>query len=136
MNIGRPLFRARQFHAYPVREQHNAMLQDRDNQVMLQHNIQHQDNIAYNPRPYQDQQKGYSTGWHCVIGACPALFPCKNALPARNRLGVAQDTCLQESRPLARARRKQLSIRDLAAKAQRQQQRNQTRNITFRWLVN
>ena len=59
-----------------------------------------------------------------AISACPALFPCKNALPARNRLGVAQDTCLQESRPLARARRKELSLRDLAAKAQRQQQRN------------
>ena len=56
MNIGRPLFRARQFHAYPVREQHNAMLQDGDNQVVLQHNIQHQDNIAYNPRPYEDRQ--------------------------------------------------------------------------------
>ena len=26
-----------------------------------------------------------------AISACPALFPCKNALPARNRLGVAQD---------------------------------------------
>ena len=37
---------------------------------------------------------------------------------------MAQDTCLQESRPLARARRKELSLRDLAAKAQRQQQRN------------
>ena len=59
-----------------------------------------------------------------AISACPALFPCKNALPARNRLGVAQDTCLQESRPLARARRKELNLRDLAAKAQRQQQRN------------
>ena len=30
-----------------------------------------------------------------VIGACPALFPCEDALPARNRLGVAQDTCLK-----------------------------------------
>ena len=58
-----------------------------------------------------------------AISACPALFPCKNALPARNRLGVAQDTCLQESRPLARARIKELSLRDLAAKAQQQQQR-------------
>ena len=56
MNIGGPLFRARQFPAYPVREQHHAMLQDRPNQDMLQHNIQQQDNIAYNPRPYQDQQ--------------------------------------------------------------------------------
>ena len=44
------------------------------------------------------------------LGACPALFPCNNALPARNRLGVAQDTCLQESRPLARARIKELSL--------------------------
>ena len=55
MNIGGPLFRARQFPVYSVREQH-AMLQDRPNQDMLQHNIQHQDNIAYNPGPYQDQQ--------------------------------------------------------------------------------
>ena len=62
--------------------------------------------------------------------ACPALFPCKNALPARNRLGLAQDTCLQESRPLARARRKELSLRDLAAKAQRQQQRNKPKKST------
>ena len=30
-----------------------------------------------------------------AIEACPALFPCKNALPARNRLGVAQDTSLK-----------------------------------------
>ena len=30
-----------------------------------------------------------------AISACPALFPCKNALPARNRLGVAQDTSLR-----------------------------------------
>ena len=62
-----------------------------------------------------------------AIEACRALIPCKNALPARNRLGVAQDTCLQESRPLARARRKELSLRDLAAKAQRQQQRNKSK---------
>ena len=62
-----------------------------------------------------------------AIEACPALFPCKNALPARNRLGVAQDTCLQESRPLARARRKELSLRDLAAKAQQQQQRRKSK---------
>ena len=60
-----------------------------------------------------------------AIEACPALFPCKNALPARK--GVAQDTCLQESRPLARARRKELSLRDLAAKAQRQQQRKKSK---------
>ena len=52
MNIGRPLFRARQLPAYPVREQHNVMLQDRVNQDMLQHNIQQQDNLAYNRRPY------------------------------------------------------------------------------------
>ena len=50
-------------------------------------------------------------------------FPC---LP--NRLGVAQDTCLQESRPLARARRKELSLRDSAARAQRQQHRNNSIN--------
>ena len=56
MNMGGPLFRARQFPVYSVREQQHAMLQDRPNQDMLQHNIQHQDNIAYNPRPYQDQQ--------------------------------------------------------------------------------
>ena len=57
MSMGGPLFRARQFPVYSVREQQHAMLQDRPNQDMLQHNIQHQDNIAYNPRPYQDQQQ-------------------------------------------------------------------------------
>ena len=46
LNIGGPLFRARQFPVYSVREQQHAMLQDRPNQDML-HNIQHQDNIAY-----------------------------------------------------------------------------------------
>ena len=57
MKIGRPLFRARQLPAHPVREQHNVMmLQDRVNQDMLQHNIQQQNNIAYNLRPYQDPQ--------------------------------------------------------------------------------
>ena len=56
MNMGGPLFRARQFPVHSVREQQHAMLQDRPNQDMLQHNTQHQDNIAYNPRPYQDQQ--------------------------------------------------------------------------------
>ena len=56
MNIGRPLFRAKQLPADPVREQHHAMLQDRVNQDMLQHNIQQQDNIAYNPRSNQDRQ--------------------------------------------------------------------------------
>ena len=55
MNIAQRFFRARQLHAHPVREQHNAVLQDRVHQDMLQHNIQ-QDNIACNPRPYQDQQ--------------------------------------------------------------------------------
>ena len=54
-NIGRPLFRARQLHAHPVREQqHHVMLEDRVNQD-VQHNIQ-QDNIAYNLRPYEDPQ--------------------------------------------------------------------------------
>ena len=57
MNIGQRLFRARQLHAYPVREQRDVMLQDRVNQDMLQHNIQQQDNLAYNRRPYQDQQQ-------------------------------------------------------------------------------
>ena len=56
MNIGQRLFRARQLHAHPVREQHDVMLQDRVNQDMLQHNIQQQDNLACNRRPYQDQQ--------------------------------------------------------------------------------
>ena len=45
MNIGRPLFRARQLPAYPVREQQHVMLQDRISQD-VQHNMQ-QDNIAY-----------------------------------------------------------------------------------------
>ena len=58
MDIGQPLFRARQLHAHPVREQHHAMLQDRVNQDMLQHNTQ-QDNIACNPRPYQDRHRLY-----------------------------------------------------------------------------
>ena len=56
MNIGQHFFRARQLPVHPAREQHHAMLQDRVNQDMLQHNIQQQDNIAYNPRPYDDQQ--------------------------------------------------------------------------------
>ena len=55
MNMGRPLFRARQFHAHPVREQQHVMLQDRVSQD-VQHNIQ-QDNIAYNRRPYDDPQE-------------------------------------------------------------------------------
>ena len=54
MNIGRPLFRARQHHAYPVREQQHVMLQDRIDQDD-QHNIR-QDNIAYNRRLYNDPQ--------------------------------------------------------------------------------
>ena len=57
MNIGRPLFRAKQLPAYPVREQHHAMLQDRVSQDMLQHNIQQQDNIAYNLRSNQDRHE-------------------------------------------------------------------------------
>ena len=56
MNMGQHFFRVRQLHAHPVREQHNAMLQDRVNQGVLQHHLQQQDNKAYNPRPYQDQQ--------------------------------------------------------------------------------
>ena len=57
MNIGRPLFRARQHHAYPVREQQHVMLQDRSDQDD-QHNIR-QDNIAYNRRLYNDPHIGY-----------------------------------------------------------------------------
>ena len=52
MNMGRPLFRARQLHAHPVREQQHVMLQDRINQD-VQHNMI-QDNIAYNRRLYDD----------------------------------------------------------------------------------
>ena len=52
MNMGRPLFRARQLPAHPVREQQHVMLQDRINQD-VQHNIR-QDNIAYNRRLYDD----------------------------------------------------------------------------------
>ena len=54
MNMGRPLFRARQLHAHPVREQQHVMLQDRINQD-VQHNMI-QDNIAYNRRLYDDPQ--------------------------------------------------------------------------------
>ena len=54
MNMGRPLFRARQLPAHPVREQQHVMLQDRINQD-AQHNIR-QDNIAYNRRLYNDPQ--------------------------------------------------------------------------------
>ena len=55
MNMGRPLFRARQLPAYPVREQQqHVMLQDRINQD-VQHNMI-QDNIAYNRRLYDDPQ--------------------------------------------------------------------------------
>ena len=52
MNIGRPLFRARQLPAHPVREQQHVMLQDRINQDVRHNMIQ--DNIAYNRRLYQD----------------------------------------------------------------------------------
>ena len=55
--IGAPNLRARQLPVQPVREQQqDVMLQDniRVNQDMLQHNIQQQDNIAYNPRQYPD----------------------------------------------------------------------------------
>ena len=54
VNMGRPLFRARQQPAYPVREQQHVMLQDRINQD-VQHNMI-QDNIAYNRRLYEDPQ--------------------------------------------------------------------------------
>ena len=55
INMGRPLFRARQLLAHPVREQQqHVMLQDRISQD-VQHNIQ-QDNIAYNRRLYDDPQ--------------------------------------------------------------------------------
>ena len=54
VNMGRPLFRARQQPAYPVREQQHVMLQDRINQD-VQHNMI-QDNIAYNRRLYDDPQ--------------------------------------------------------------------------------
>ena len=72
-----------------------------------------------------------------AIEACPALFPCKNALPARNRLGVAQDTCLQESRPLARARIKELSLLRLSGQsAATAVAEETTRNpLNLRWLV-
>ena len=54
----------------------------------------------------------------------PALFPCKNALPACNRLGVARETSLRRVTPVGSSgKRKELSLRDVAAKAQRQQQR-------------
>ena len=60
-NMGRPLFRARQLHAHPVREQqHHVMLEDRVNQD-VQHDIR-QDNIAYNHRPYDDQQQATGLG--------------------------------------------------------------------------
>ena len=55
VNMGRPLFRARQQPAYPVREQQHVMLQDRINQD-VQHNMI-QDNIAYNRRLHDDPHK-------------------------------------------------------------------------------
>ena len=60
VNMGRPLFRARQQPAYPVREQQHVMLQDRINQD-VQHNMI-QDNIAYNRRLYDDPQGGARLG--------------------------------------------------------------------------
>ena len=56
--IGVPNLRVRQLPVHPVREQqHDVMLQDdRVNQDMLQHNIQQQDNLAYNRRQYPDPQ--------------------------------------------------------------------------------
>ena len=57
VNMGRPLFRARQQPAHPVREQQHVMLQDRINQD-VQHNIR-QDNIAYNRRLYDDPQHSF-----------------------------------------------------------------------------
>ena len=51
-----------------------------------------------------------------VISACPALFPCNIC----SDLAIAwawSRHFLEESRPLARARTKELSLRDLAAKA-------------------
>ena len=39
-----------------------------------------------------------------AISACPALFPCNNALPACNRLGVAQDTSLRRVTPVGSSR--------------------------------
>ena len=55
--IGVPNIRARQLPVRPVREQQqHVMLQDnnRVNQDMLQHNIQQQDNLAYNRRQCPD----------------------------------------------------------------------------------
>ena len=62
IDVGRHLFRARQLPAQPVREQHHVMLQDRINYDMMQHNIQQQDNLAYNRRQYVDP--------HYSLGAC------------------------------------------------------------------
>ena len=60
--IGVSNYRARQLPTHPVREQqHDVMLQDdRANQDMIQHNIQQQDNLAYNLRPYQDPHIPFS----------------------------------------------------------------------------
>ena len=69
MNIGRPLFRARQLPAHPVREQQHVMLQDRINQD-VQHNMI-QDNIAYNRRLYQDPHLAVAGSRSLVrLGAC------------------------------------------------------------------
>ena len=60
--IGAANLRARPLPVIHVREQQDVMLQDnnRVNQDMLQHNIQHQDNIAYDRRQYPDPQRGSS----------------------------------------------------------------------------
>ena len=58
-----------------------------------------------------------------AISACPALFPCKNALPLLATAWAWLKTLACKSR----ARRKELSLRDLAAKAQRQQHRNKSK---------
>ena len=57
VNIGAPNFRARQLPARPVREQQDVILpQDNmlGNQPMTHHNIQQQDNIAYDRRLYEN----------------------------------------------------------------------------------
>ena len=56
-----------------------------------------------------------------AIEAYPALFPCKISPACSQPLGRGSRHFLEESRPLARARIKELSLRDLAARAQRQQ---------------
>ena len=73
MNMGRPLFRARQLPAYPVREQQHVMLQDRINQD-VQHNMI-QDNIAYNRRLYDRfllLNRRKTSGFRSVSGTQPS----------------------------------------------------------------